>query len=242
MSATPRPYPVLARLRYDYREGDGPLNVVENAWWESRPDGGCVLGAVVEAMGHPRTPYRLRIHLRLAPDFTPRLMEATLLRPDGEGRAAYHFEAERVQVEGEWNGSPVEAESSMPHGYTVAPHCLAADGLHFRDPRNGVRTCYLLDPRREDGPLVGKPAAFTSYYVKEETIEVSGAAYSASRFRAAYESLPDRPADFWVWDRRFALRMTSSRSNGQPVEIVATDLRFPSNEGKGIDSPLFQAI
>jgi hypothetical protein len=117
----------------------------------------------------------------------------------------------------------------MPPGYTVAPHCFSADGLHFRPTDDGLRACYLLDPRRPDDPLVGKPAAFTSYYGGEETLEVSEASYRGEKFRAAYVAFPGRPADFVTLNRQFALRMTTGTED-RLFEIQCSDLRLPLND------------
>lgn len=224
MTAVPRSYPLLARLRYAYYEADHLLPVVENAWWEGRWDGGLALGAVVEAWEHPRSPHRLRVHLRLKPDDTPQEMTLSLLRPDGEGQASYRCEAETVIAEGVWNGEPFREETPMPQGYSVAPYCIAADGLHFlsrqRTDLPAARSCYLVNPKSSDTPLHGALVTFTALLRGEEVIEMNGQTHAVSRFGAAYVGDLAPPADYWVTQDGYALRMVSRRRTGERVEVV----------------------
>ena len=228
MSATPRPYPLLARLRYAYFEAGEELPVVENAWWEGRWDGGRALGAVVEAMAHPRQPHRLRVHLRLGPDDRPREMELTLLRPDGEGQASYRFEAETVHAGGVWNGETFRATTAMPPGYTVAPYCIAADGLHFRTRAGtalgGIQSYYMVNPKQNEDPLQGRHVSFNKTLFGEDTLEMNGRSCPVKRFRAAYEGEPAPPADYWVTGDGYVLRMESRRRTGERTEAVCIRL------------------
>jgi hypothetical protein len=228
---TPRPYPLLANLRYAYYEEERSLPILENAWWEARLDGGCVLGAVTEAMGDLRSPYRLRVRLRLKPDGSPREMELTLLRPDGEGRASYQFEPERVRATGEWQGHSFDQSADLPAGYSIAPHCFAADGLHFfiaEKDREARRSCYGIDPRRAENPLLGAASSFTFRYQGEENCRAGNAVFPARRFTAAYENAPDRPADFWVYQGRYPLRMDACGRKGTRRRILCDRLKFMS--------------
>ncbi|MBW3625871.1 MAG: hypothetical protein KY468_20960 [Armatimonadetes bacterium] len=228
MTAVPRAYPLLARLRYAYYEAGEALRVVENAWWEGRWDGGRALGAVVEAMDHPRTPHRLRVHLRLSPEDAPVEMMLSLLRPDGEGEATYHFEAERVVAEGVWDGEAFSSVVPMPPGYTVAPYCIAADGLHFRSRRGAPpverQPCYMVNPKQPQAPLAGASVSFSAEPLGEETLMVDGHLHTVQRYRAAYAEEPAPPADYWVTEEGYPLRMVSHRRTGEPVEVAC--IRF----------------
>lgn len=228
MSATPRSYPLLARLRYAYFEAGRELPVVENAWWESRWDGGRVLGAVVEAMDHPRTPHRLRVHLRLSPQDTPVEMKLSLMRPEEQGEATYAFEPDRVLAEGEWDGEAFRHETPMTSGYTVAPYCIAADGLHFLRQQSGNTAgecvCYMVNPRSGDSPLIGQAVPFHVSYGTEEPVEVQGRSVPARRFTAAYTEGDAPPAEYWVTANGYPLRMRSQRRSGEPVEVVCIRL------------------
>ena len=240
MTFVPRAYPLLARLHYAYSEAGERLNVAENAWWERRPDGGRALGAVVEAMDHPRHPHRLRIHLRLGPNHSPMEMQATLLRPDGSGEARYVFHPEAVEASGDWNGEAFEDFISMPPGYTVAPSCMAADGLHFlKLPDGGLArslNCYLLAPHRTTAPLLGQPATFSAQFVGKETVGIDGDAVPACRVRAAYAAAPHRPADFRLTREGYLLRMTAQRRDGASTEAICT--RFTRFEGAAGDGKM----
>lgn len=219
----PQPYPVLARMRYEYREHGQLTGVMENAWWESRWGGGRALGAVVEAWNHPRTPHRLRLYLRLTSDNAPVEMKQTLLRPDGEGDATYRCEAGRVLVAGEWRGVRFEEETPLPEGYTLAPWAVAADGLHFLPEWEAVgeqrRWVYATDPRYPEAPLLGRAVSFVAEALGDEEMTVDGVIWPTRRFRARYEEGPRRATDYWVTLEGYVARMWTEES-GREVLCV----------------------
>jgi hypothetical protein len=219
-----RPFPLFARLRYAYYEEERELPILENAWWEGRPDGGFALGCVTEGMGDASAPFRSRVHLRLLADGAPREMMIVLSRPDGEGRADYQFLANRTRTTGEWSGAAFDVTTEMPAGYSVSPRCLSADGLHFRGLETGresLLTCYHVDPRSPGNPLLGSSATFAAKRQGEELIRIGETGRIASRYSTHFVDAPDKPADFWVCEGRYALRMDArTRKEGKRFQIL----------------------